>query len=181
MENEHVGNVDQYKVVKDVRLPYDEKRKSVSDEDVRDATNAFNLSIEPESQKPMATTTSINNKKGEYTLKTKLVMTIPQSEQLTEGGARGRPAAKDYERRPNNTSNGSYNMNRHAFAMSDDDESASASASNGSDGSGYDDSDFENTLAFSDDNRSNEDVRNRLRNTSTNGSNDNIESYVIKF
>lgn len=130
----------------------------------------------------MVTTTAINNKKGESTLKTKLVMTIPQSEQLTEGGARGRPAAKDYERRPNNTSNGSYNMNRHAFAMSDDDDdSASASASNGSDGSGYDDSDFENTLAFSDDNRINEVVRNRLRNTSTNYSNDNIESYVIKF
>lgn len=71
---------------------------------------------------------------------------------LTEGGARGRPAAKDYERRPA-VVNKPFTMHR---AMSEDEESGSGSGSgswSGS-GSGYEDSDFENMLNFSDDSHS---------------------------
>lgn len=125
-------------------MPYDDKRKPIVNEDAFKVGQAFDLSIEPD-HKPKSTEKSDNTT-------ARLVMCVPQSQPLTEGGARGRPAAKDYERRPA-VVNKPFTMHR---AMSEDEESGSGSGSgswSGS-GSGYEDSDFENTLNFSDDSHS---------------------------
>ncbi|TIA82959.1 hypothetical protein E3P81_01263 [Wallemia ichthyophaga] len=145
-ENEHVGNVDQYKVVKDVKMPYDEKlsKGSMVDDDAVQAGAAFDLTVEPDS-KPANSATTATTEDDDIA---RLVMTVPRSEQLTEGGARGRPAARDYERRPT-VAKRPWAMHRKASDAVEFDFGGDGDGSGS--GSGYEDSDFENSLSFSDD------------------------------